>query len=128
LDRDVNDAFKFNKESHLVPILSSVLLEQLGEEEEKKNTSHHSTLLKIISEEIGCKTSSIRDFELSVVDTQPSCFGGAKDEFIFSPRLDNLLSCFTALEGFFGSMDSIESDGDVRMVSFFDHEVLIDSF
>ena len=107
-------------------------MEQLvgNEEEEKsvekkeveKKPKHHPVLLDIIANEIGCKVCDIRDFELSVVDTQPSCFGGARDEFIFSPRLDNLLSCFTALESYFNTLDSVDQDEDVRLVSFFDHE------
>ena len=27
-------------------------------------------------------------------DTQPSCFGGLNNEFIFSPRMDNLVSSY----------------------------------
>lgn len=66
--------------------------------------------------------NDIRDFELSVIDTQPATIGGANDEFIFSPRLDNLMSCFTSLYSFISTLDSVSSDTDVRLVCYFDHE------
>jgi aspartyl aminopeptidase len=120
LQREVKDSFKFNNETHLVPILSTEIQSQLGKEE--SNLNHHSVLLELLAEQLNCKASAIKDFELSVVDTQPGAIGGAQQEFIFSPRLDNLLSTFTALDAFVESVDSAKNDTDVRLVCFFDHE------
>lgn len=39
----------------------------------------------------------IKDFELSVVDSQKAVLGGAFNEFIFSARLDNLMMSFCGL-------------------------------
>lgn len=66
----------------------------------------------------------IVDLELDVVDTQPATIAGAYGEFIFSPRLDNLMSCFCALESMLSptSEDSISQDNDVRVIAFFDNE------
>jgi len=41
--------------------------------------------------------NEIHDFELCLYDSHPSTIGGACDEFIFSPRLDNLMMSYTAL-------------------------------
>ena len=38
------------------------------------------------------------DFELQLCDTQPSTFGGARKEFIFSGRLDNLCMSYCSLK------------------------------
>lgn len=120
LQREVKEGFKFNNETHLVPILSTEIQSQLESKEESSN--HHSILLDLLAGQLNCETSAIRDFELSVVDTQPGAIGGAQQEFIFSPRLDNLLSTFTALDAFVGSLDGAKDDTDVRLVCFFDHE------
>ena len=40
----------------------------------------------------------VLDFELALYDTQPAAIVGLDETFIASARLDNLLSCHTALE------------------------------
>jgi aspartyl aminopeptidase len=67
---------------------------------------------------------SIKDFELVLYDTQPPCLGGYHDEFIFAPRLDNLCMSFCAVKAVEESTD-LENDETVRLISLFDHEVLL---
>lgn len=52
----------------------------------------------MIAGELGCAPSDIVDFELNLCDVQRGVLGGAKEEFVFVGRLDNLASCYTALE------------------------------
>lgn len=70
---------------------------------------------------VGTAASAIRDFELNLVDTQPSIIGGALNEFIFSPRLDNLCMSFCALQGLLHS-EGQDKETNVRVVALFDHE------
>ncbi|XP_057850882.1 probable aspartyl aminopeptidase isoform X3 [Cryptomeria japonica] len=80
---------------------------------------------KVLAEELGCNADEIADFELNVCDTQPSCLGGARNEFIFSGRLDNLASCFCALRALLDtccSPEDLSNEPCIRMVALFDTE------
>ncbi|MEO0411845.1 MAG: M18 family aminopeptidase [Pseudomonadota bacterium] len=62
--------------------------------------SSKEALLDALAQEARCKPSDILEFDLSLADQQPSAYVGANQEFISAPRLDNLFSCYTALEAF----------------------------
>ncbi|KAL6545433.1 hypothetical protein OROGR_009307 [Orobanche gracilis] len=79
----------------------------------------------ILSDELHCNVEDIASLELNVCDTQSSCLGGANDEFIFSGRLDNLVSCFCAFRALIDTCSSAEDLADdhaIRMVALFDNE------
>ena len=44
------------------------------------------------------------------------------DEFIFAPRIDNLMNCYGAIEALIQEMDSIGEDPNIRMAALFDNE------
>jgi aspartyl aminopeptidase len=60
--------------------------------------NHHALLLDMLADQLGCLPTDIVDFELNMCDVQPGVLGGAQEEFVFVGRLDNLASCYTALE------------------------------
>jgi len=139
LDRTVNtDGFKPNLETHLAPVLATqIKTELLGRSELAGQTeggngamhsskkAHHPLLLEIIAEELKCKVEEIVDFELNVCDTQPSCIGGARKEFIFSGRLDNLASSYCALRALLDTCSdtaSLAEESCIRGVALFDNE------
>lgn len=65
------------------------------------------------------------DFELNVCDTQPSCVGGARKEFIFSGRLDNLASSYCALRALLDTCPdsaSLADESCIRAIALFDNE------
>lgn len=91
LNRTVNtDGFKPNLETHLVPLLATKPEEAFPESKEKSSSSpkaaHHPLLMQILSDELCCDVDDIVNIELNICDTQPSCLGGANNEFIFSGR------------------------------------------
>lgn len=106
LDRQEN--FAFNKETQLFPIAGLVEAElnkdtkKEGEEasEEGKefaplasvNERHHPAVVTLLAKNAGVKEADIMDFEILLYDYQKACLGGLNDEFIFSARLDNLVS------------------------------------
>lgn len=58
-------------------------------------------------------------------DTQPSCLGGGKNEFIYSGRLDNLASCYCALKSLMDSSkipEELSNEKGIRMIALFDNE------
>ncbi|KAJ3265414.1 hypothetical protein HDU77_005437 [Chytriomyces hyalinus] len=126
LDRGVNsEGFKFNTETHLTPMLGLAAKSLNGEPADKtKVEKHHSALLNKIAGELQVTTEEISDFELCLFDTHPSAIGGVDNEFIFSARLDNLMSSFCAIEAIIKSVTegSSETDSQIRVVSLFDNE------
>lgn len=80
-------------------------------------------VLQVLAEELKCDVSEVADFELNVYDTQPGCIGGARDDFVFAGRLDNLASAFCALWAFLDTCadpSSLVDESSVRMIALFD--------
>lgn len=136
LQRDMNDSFGANKENHLVPILATCAQAELqgdkigdaakGSETEQKNqaSKHSPTLVRLICEKLNIDPGQMMDFELCLADTQAGAVGGACEEFVFSPRLDNLFNAYTGTQGLLNSLSdgSLETDTNIRMISLFDNE------
>ncbi|CAL5372953.1 unnamed protein product [Camellia sinensis] len=146
LDRGVNDGFKVNTQSHLLPVLATSIKAELnkvvsengpvesgdstdGKKSTEKlstdNKKHHSLLLQLLAAQVDCEPNDICDFELQACDTQPSIIAGATKEFIFSGRLDNLCSSFCSLKALIDATSSescLEDEAGVKMVALFDHE------
>lgn len=124
------EAFAYNKEEHLSPVLTMEVAKALqgvesGPEEKNGWTEYQEpVLLDILSDTLKCKVEDIVDFELSLFDVQKASLSGAYSEFLNSGRLDNLASCFMAIEAFIDYVKGggLESDGDVSMVVLYDHE------
>ncbi|KAK3040614.1 hypothetical protein RJ639_026935, partial [Escallonia herrerae] len=140
LDRGVNDEFKVNSQSHLVPVLATAIKAEINtmvddngpvdsglpnESKKSTNQKHHPLLLQLLATQVGCELDDICDFELQACDTQPSIIAGARKEFVFSGRLDNLCMSFCSLKALIdatSSGSSLQDETGVRMVALFDHE------
>lgn len=145
LDRSAN--FDPNKETELFPIcgLAAAELNRTGvsdKDAKKEEPSeaegdgefqplkamtqrHHPYLLEIIAQHAGVETDGVVDFELVLYDTQKSCFGGLNDEFIFSPRLDNLGMTYCSVLGLIESVkadSALDNESSIRLITCFDHE------
>ncbi|KAJ5289182.1 Aspartyl aminopeptidase [Penicillium angulare] len=132
LDRQEN--FSFNKETQLFPI-AGLIADQLNQTNEAPEDEyaplksvtqrHHSNFVELIAAEAKVKPEDILDFELILFDTQKSCLGGLSEEFIFSPRLDNLNSSYCATAALTESApteQSLQNEEAIRLIALFDHE------
>lgn len=132
LDRTVSDGFKFNKETEFTPIAGLAENELNSDKPADKEAgassiqnNHHSALLAVLSEELSVAPEEIHDFELHLYDVQPASFAGLSNEFIFSPRLDNQLSSFAAVDAIAGHVSSpafTTLEGNVNCIALFNHE------
>jgi aspartyl aminopeptidase len=146
---DRQETFSFNKETQLFPIAGLIAAElnrtsggskgrDVGHAngEETGNTAdptplkamaerHHPYLMELIASELGVTLDDVLDFEMILFDTQKACLGGLLEEFIFSPRLDNLNMSFCATIGLIKSLEgesALENESSIRLIALFDHE------
>jgi aspartyl aminopeptidase len=143
LDRTTNDGFKVNFQQHMAPIIAREVDKALGaggitmkgedkdeDETDPKRTQtdaeskHCPVLLELLAEELRCDPRDVLDFELQLCDVQPSVIGGARNEFVFSGRLDNLQSCHASLCALINASTemSLENETLTRMMVHYDHE------
>jgi len=141
------EAFKVNKEDHLSPILALEVQKALtggagadndessgGDGENKKKNEPETkdgwfeyqepALLTLLATELNVDVKDIVDFELSLFDVQKAALGGVFSEFVHSARLDNLASCFMAVQALVdhASSEKLVSDSDISMIVLYDHE------
>jgi aspartyl aminopeptidase len=125
------NAFEFNKETELRPLISTTVYDQLtypegidkGQEEGPLTKKHYRGLLDLISKKTGIPVKDILDLELSLADSQPSALIGLYEEFISSPRLDNLFSSYHALDALINSKEeALASSSYINFAALFDHE------
>ena len=115
LNRGLNEnGFKFNLETEMVPIIASSL--------SQRDTSSHSAVITTLAEQLQTSPEDIVDYDLVLADCQPSSLGGSQREFIFAPRLDNLLMSYLSLHALLETDSSLPSEEGVRMCVLFDNE------
>lgn len=108
MNRSVNDGYKFNKQKDTLPLVGL-----LNETFEKDNF-----LLNELTNDLNIDKGEILDFDLYLYEYEKGCIMGANDEFISSPRLDNLSMAHASLNAL------IDSKGEkgINIVSIFDNE------
>uniref|UniRef100_A0A1I8FAD9 Aspartyl aminopeptidase n=1 Tax=Macrostomum lignano TaxID=282301 RepID=A0A1I8FAD9_9PLAT len=129
LNRTVNDeGFAPNKENHLAPNPLAADASGAGDagpgpsdDTSAPPQRHPVGLLARIAEKLGCQPADILDWDLYLADTQPAAVTGLNGDFVSSPRLDNLLSCYSALTALIEA-PGLESDPNCRVVCLYDHE------
>jgi len=78
-----------------------------------------------MANDLEVERDSIIDFELCCYDYQPAGLFGLHDEFVSSPRLDNLASSLCSLDALIArsKIPLAERDNaEIDMIMLFDHE------
>lgn len=106
LDRDVNDkGLKLDRQDHLPPIWGLA-------------SGEGPDLVALVAESAAVPEAEIGATELMLFDTLGAAFGGAREEFLFSARLDNLAMCHAGL----AALADAEAQEHVAVLALFDHE------
>lgn len=123
--REKRDADTISKDTSLRPIFLCEEFQRVAggskddclTEVEKRNGAE---IVKLISQQAKVDPSQIVDLDLYLYDCNPSTTLGLQEEFISSPRLDNLLSAFTSITALQDCEDL--EDGLAKVAILFDHE------
>jgi aspartyl aminopeptidase len=118
LDREVNTAgLKVDAQHQLTPLW--------GIEPRAGATSSAATgaagLVGFVAHELGVDASDVLSWDLMLHDLVPGALVGRDDELLGSARLDNLASCWAAVEALTDVVASA-GGGPVPVVCLFDHE------
>lgn len=118
LDRDVNtDGLTVDAQHHLTPLW--------GIEPPTGTTPSAATgtagLDGFVAHELGIEATDVLGWDLMLHDLAPGALVGRDDELIGSARLDNLASCWAAVEALTEVAPSAGT-GPVPVVCLFDHE------
>lgn len=132
LDREMNNKFSPNKETHLVPILATSVQEKLlrpaasksdSEETQKLQAEKHQpVLIDLVCEELKCSPEQIIDLELQLCDTQAAVLGGVFEEFIFGGRLDNQVGAYCSIQSIIESSANMTDETGINLAAIYDHE------
>jgi aspartyl aminopeptidase len=119
-------AFTVNKQDHTVPIVgmsNEELVESITKQlNDPWQQGQEPLLLQRIASQLGVDVQQIADWDLNLYDSQAAAIGGLHQEFLYSARLDNLATCFCAIEALTEHSKNLEADADISMICLFDHE------
>ncbi len=108
LNRSVNEGVELNKQKDMLPLLAMIT-----EEMEKENC-----LVNLIAKELKIDATSIIDFDVNLFETEKGSIFGLNEEFISSPRLDDLAMAHAGLKALLATKGSEKT----QMLAIFDNE------
>lgn len=106
-NREMNKGVELRKQVEMLPIY--------GTASEKLTKD---AFVEAIAKALDVKKEDILDYELMLYNTDKPSFVGLEDEFVSSPRLDNLTSTQALVEGITGE----QRTRGINMMIVFDHE------
>lgn len=104
-NRDMNDGYKFDRQVDLCPLFSAGELEKGAYD-------------KMIADEMGVAEEDIIAKDLFLVNRQEGKIWGVENEFISTPKLDDLECAFSAMKAFIAA----KNDKAINVYACFDNE------
>lgn len=108
MNREVNKGVELNRQSDTIPVI--------GLMNESLNKDHF--FMNFLAKHLNVEVKDILDFDLYIYNIEEGCMVGMNQEFISSPRLDNLTSCYALIE----SLIHGSRKNDVNFIALFDNE------
>ena len=105
MNRKINDGYAYNKQVDMLPLF--------GGSESKPGDFN-----KLIAEKLGVEEETIYGSDLYLYNRMAPSIWGANEEFISSPKLDDLQCAFTSLEGFLKG----SNEQSINVFACFDNE------
>ena len=105
MNRQINDGYSFNRQIDLCPLFSAGALKQ-------------GDFLRMIAQELGVEPEQILGHDLFLVNRQEGRLWGWADEFVSSPKLDDLQCAFASLKAFLAA----ENPQVITVCACFDNE------
>lgn len=115
MDREVNKKNELKVQENLLPLIGL----------KSGNTSHSdqktSDILDYVADGLGVAPEDILDYDLTFYNPQEPQTAGMEQELLVSPRLDNLTSCYSAVEAMVSKLEGTDI-GSTAVMALFDHE------
>lgn len=108
MNRDVNKGVELNRQTDMIPLAAMV----------SDSFNKDNFFLNKLSELLDVKPEDILDFDLQVYACEEGQIIGLNDDFISSPRLDNITSCYGALKALLNN----HREKGINVIALFDNE------
>lgn len=109
MNRNINTGIELNKQIDLLPLF--------GIKGEEDGNGHF--FLQFLADTLNVNANDILDFDLYLYNPEEPCTFGRNQEFMSSPRLDNLTSVYASLQAL---QHSKEQNRDISVAAFYDNE------
>ena len=111
-NRAVNEGNPLSRQKDMMPVLGFL----------KDGMEKDGLLLRVVAEHIGCLPEEILDFDLCLYPVEKGSVFGLDNEFISSPRIDDLEMVHCGLTALLDSATSDEIQPMTRVLAVFDNE------
>lgn len=116
INKELNKGVELNKQTDMAPIVGML----------NDNLSKDNFFMKTLAKHLEVAIEDILDFDLYLYQTSPGTVVGINDEFISSPRLDNLTSVYSLLygitDGFSSPNETRNAYNTINMIALYDNE------